>query len=107
MRWEDIYLPLHQVGAVRNQRDLSALAGGSPSLMSSSKARGREPSISSMAGLFAYLDELEGEACSLLMTGQSLTEEERQTAIVAHQLKQEVLQAIKRKALGPRKGGAA
>lgn len=99
MNWDDLYLPLRANGIVSTQRDLSVLAGGSPSLMSSSKARGREPSLATMAGLFAYLDELDGQTRDHLMTGQSLTNEQRQAAAVIFQVKDEVLQAIKRRAL--------
>lgn len=105
MNWDSFYNPLRACGIVRNQRDLSTLAGGSPSLMSSSKARGRQPSLSTMAGLFAFLDELDGQTRDLLMTGQPLADEQRQAAATVCQVKDELLQAIKRRALAGRKDG--
>lgn len=105
MNWDSFYQPLSASGIVSTQRDLSVLAGGSPSLMSSSKARGRAPSLSTMAGLFAYLDELDGQTRDQLMTGQQLTNEQRQAAAVVFQVKAEVLRAIKHRALAGRKDG--
>lgn len=105
MNWDDIYNPLRASGVVSTQHDLSVLAGGSPSLMSTSKSRGRAPSISTMAGLFAFLDELDGQTRDLLMTGQQLTEEQQQAAATVYRVKEEALQAIKRRALARKDGG--
>lgn len=106
MNWEDFYNPLRASGIINTQRDLSVLAGGSPSLMSSSKARSRKPSLATMAGLFSFLDELDGQTHDLLMTGQQLTEEQRQAAATVYRVKEEVLLAIKRRALAGRKDGS-
>lgn len=105
MTWDSFYQPLRAGGIVNTQRDMSTLTGGSPSLMSSSKARDRQPSINTMAGLFSFLDELDGQTRDLLMTGQPLTDEQRQAAAVVYQVKEEVLLAIKRRALAGRKDG--
>lgn len=105
MNWDDLYSTTRAAGLTKSQRELSTLAGGSPSLMSSSKARGRQPSINTMAGLFSFLDELDGQTRDQLMTGQPLTDEQRQAAAVVYQVKEEVLLAIKRRALAGRKDG--
>ena len=106
MTWDAFYHPLRASGIVSTQRDLSVIAGGSPSLMSTSKARGREPSLATMAGLFAVLDELDGLTRDRLMTGQPLTDEQQQAAATVYRVKDEVLQAIKRRALAGRKDGS-
>lgn len=106
MNWDDFYDPLRASGIINTQRDLSVLAGGSPSLMSSSKARGREPSLATMAGLLAFLDELDDQSHAMLMTGQPLTEVQRRAAITVYQVKAELFQAIKRRALAGRKDGS-
>lgn len=106
MTWDSFYQPLRASGIVSTQRDLSVLTGGSPSLMSSSKARDRQPSINTMAGLFSFLDELDGQTRDLVMTGQPLTDEQRQAAATVYRVKDEVLQAIKLRALAGRKDGS-
>lgn len=105
--WDNLYRPLRSAGVVSNQRAFSTMVGGGPSLMSSSKARGRPPSLSSLAGLFACLDELDQDARSILMSGLPMSEEDQQAAAAVYRVREEALQAIKHRLLRGRKGGEA
>ncbi|AVM75796.1 hypothetical protein [Magnetospirillum gryphiswaldense] len=78
MKWADIIKPMIASGIVQNERQLSQLAGGEDSLVSSSKARNRDISRDAILTLLLELGELQQDFDTAIMTGdRAVTPEQK------------------------------
>ncbi len=80
MKWSEIIEPMLASGIVQNERELSRLAGGTDSLVSTSKARDRDISMDAAIHLLVALDERKQEWDSAVMGDRAVSPERKQTA---------------------------
>lgn len=98
MQWDEIYKPLLAAGAVSTQRDLSRMAGGADSLVSTSISRSRPPSIESLVRIVVGLEDLEKDFNTALMSGNAnqITEENKKIGRMAYHMRGYILEDIRR-----------
>lgn len=77
MKWNDIIGPMLASGIVENERQLSLLAGGTESLVSTSKARDRDISMDAAIHLLVEMEDRKQEWDTAVMTGDRAVSPQR------------------------------
>ncbi|NFV81907.1 MULTISPECIES: DUF6626 family protein [Magnetospirillum] len=103
LSWDDLMRACRATKVAETQEQMSDLMGKRPSYVRSLKARGKQPSVDSMAQLHTRLTELEDEFRDLIVFGFDASESRK----VAHRMVAEFRDGVFRDITARcRKGGA-